>query len=51
LFPESWAGKNGKELAEITGVEDAIFCHNARFICSAKSKEGAMKLAQMALEE
>lgn len=50
-FPESWAGKGGKELAEITGVKDAIFCHKARFICSAKSKEGAMKLARLALKD
>jgi len=50
-LPKSWAGKTGKELAEVTGVEDAIFCHNARFICSAKSKEGAIKLAQLALKD
>lgn len=50
-LPESWAGKSDKELAEITGVKDVIFCHNARFICSAKSKEGAMALAKLALEE
>jgi len=51
LFPESWAGKSGKGLADITGVEDAIFCHNKLFICSAKSKDGAVRLAQLALEE
>lgn len=50
-FPESWAGKQGQELAEITGVEDALFCHNARFVCSAKSKEGAIALAKLALEK
>ncbi len=50
-FPESWAGKRDEELAQITGVEDAIFCHNKRFICAAKSKEGAMKLAELALKE
>ena len=49
-FPESWAGKSGEELAKVTGVEDAIFCHKARFICSTRSKEGAIKLAQLALE-
>ncbi|MBU1557936.1 MYG1 family protein [Patescibacteria group bacterium] len=48
-FPESWAGKRGEELSEITGVEGSIFCHNARFICAAKSKEGAIKLAKIAL--
>lgn len=48
-LPESWAGKQGKELAEITGVSDAIFCHNGRFVAAAKSKEGAIALAKLAL--
>lgn len=48
-FPETWAGKRGEELASVTGVSDALFCHNARFIASAKSKEGAIKLAKLAL--
>ncbi len=49
-FPESWGGKNDEELAEITGVSDALFCHRARFLAGAKSKEGAIKLAQIALD-
>jgi len=48
-FPESWAGKRDGELAEITGVSDAAFCHNGRFLAVARSKEGALKLAEMAL--
>ena len=48
-FPESWAGKRDDDLAEITGVKDATFCHNGRFLAVAKSKEGAMELAQKAL--
>ncbi len=48
-FPQSWAGKRGDELVQITGVQDALFCHNGRFICVAKTKEGAIKLAQLAL--
>src|SRR5690606_27691254 len=27
LFPESWAGKSDQDLAEISGVSDAKFCH------------------------
>lgn len=50
-FPAAWAGKRGEELAEITGVEDALFCHNKRFIAIAKSREGAVKLAQLAVEK
>ncbi|MBU1046377.1 MYG1 family protein [Patescibacteria group bacterium] len=50
-LPEAWAGKTGKELQEITGVEDAIFCHTKRFIVTAGSKEGILKLAELALKE
>lgn len=50
LLPESWAGKRGEELVEITGVPDAFFCHNKRFIAGAGSKDGALKLARLALE-
>ncbi|MEI6478833.1 MAG: MYG1 family protein [bacterium] len=49
-LPEAWAGKTGEELQKITGVSDAIFCHNARFVANAKSMEGALKLAKIALE-
>lgn len=49
-FPEAWAGKRAKGLAEITGVPDAMFCHNALFMAVAGSKEGAMKLAKLALK-
>lgn len=49
LFPEEWAGKRDGELQKITGVSDAVFCHNKRFTAIAKSKEGAMNLAKLAL--
>jgi uncharacterized UPF0160 family protein len=49
LFPSSWAGKVGKPLAEVTGVSDAVFCHNKRFIAKAWSKESAVKMAELAL--
>ena len=49
-LPASWAGKRGKALAEETGVADAMFCHNARWMAVAGSKEGAHALAKMALE-
>lgn len=48
-LPESWAGKSGEELQKITGVTDAIFCHNKRFMASVGSREGAIKLAELAL--
>ena len=50
-LPGEWAGKRGAELAEITGVEDAIFCHIGVWICGAVSEEGALALAKLALAE
>ncbi len=49
-LPESWTGLEGEELIKITGVSDAIFCHKGRFLVVAKSKEGAIALAKLALE-
>jgi len=50
-FPKSWAGKMSEELQKITGISDAIFCHNKRFICASKSKEGAIALARLAINK
>jgi uncharacterized UPF0160 family protein len=49
-FPESWGGLTDEEFKNITGVSDALFCHRALYLCAAKSKEGAIKLAQIAVE-
>lgn len=48
-FPQSWAGKRDSELVQITGVEDAVFCHNKSFLAVAGSKEGAIALAKEVL--
>lgn len=48
-LPESWGGKKDEELAEITGVKDAQFCHRGFFTASATSKEGAIEMAKIAL--
>lgn len=49
-LPLVWAGKTGSELAEISGVSDALFCHNKLFVAVAGSKEGALMLARLAVE-
>ncbi len=49
-FPKSWAGLRNEELVKVTGVVDAIFCHRGLFLAVAKSKEGAIKLAELALK-
>jgi len=49
-LPASWAGLRGVDLQAVTGVSDAIFCHNGRFLAVAKSIEGARALAKLALQ-
>jgi uncharacterized UPF0160 family protein len=49
-LPEAWAGLRDAELAAVTGVHDAGFCHNGRFIASAKSYEGIRAMATLALQ-
>lgn len=48
-LPITWAGKTATELVDASGVPDALFAHNKRFIAVAGSKEGALALAQIAL--
>jgi len=50
-LPKQWAGLSDKELIEVTGIDDAMFCHNGLFIAGAVSFESTMKMANMALEE
>jgi uncharacterized UPF0160 family protein len=50
-LPEAWAGLDGPELAELTGVPDAVFCHVKRFLAVARSREGIAALAALALSE
>ena len=49
-FPATWAGLRKEALAEVTGVEDAEFCHAKRFLAVARSKEGALELLSLALQ-
>jgi uncharacterized UPF0160 family protein len=48
-LPASWAGRSGEDLAAVTGVEDAVFCHSARFYASARSRDGIAALAEKAV--
>jgi len=49
-LPLSWAGLSGAAFQQHTGVADAIFCHNGRFIAGAGSLEGIKALATIAIE-
>ena len=50
-LPEAWAGLRDADLAAVTGVPDAGFCHNGRFIAAAKSFEGILAMARQALAD
>ena len=50
VLPLAWAGKEKEELQSITGVKDALFAHRGRFMASARTKEGAIALAKIALD-
>jgi uncharacterized UPF0160 family protein len=49
-FPEAWAGRSGADLAEASGVADAVFCHSAGFYCSARSRAGISALIERTLD-
>ncbi|MBP2629136.1 MAG: metal-dependent protein hydrolase [Firmicutes bacterium] len=46
---ESIRGKSSEEINSIIKIDDAIFCHKAGFIASAKSMESALKIAELSV--
>ncbi len=46
-FPKQWAGKEGKELQEITGIDTITFCHKNLFICACETFDDAIKIAKI----
>lgn len=48
-LPEAWAGLSDGELERATGVAGAIFCHKARFIAVARTREAILSMAQQAV--
>lgn len=49
-LPKTWAGLQGEDFVNVSGVADALFCHRSLFLAAARSQEGAIKLAQIAVE-
>jgi uncharacterized UPF0160 family protein len=49
-LPQSWAGLREQELAAVNGVADSVFCHLNLFIGGARSLEGAIRMAELALQ-
>lgn len=48
-LPKQWAGLSDNALQEVTNIDDAMFCHNGRFIAGAESFESTMKMADIAV--
>ena len=48
-LPKHWGGLSREQLVAVTGIEDALFCHQALFIAGARSREGAMRMLELAL--
>jgi uncharacterized UPF0160 family protein len=49
-LPAAWAGLTDEALEAACGVKGAKFCHNARFIAVANSREAILEMAQLAVE-
>jgi uncharacterized UPF0160 family protein len=50
LLPLEWGGRQ-KDFAAVSGVDDALYCHNGCFLAEAETLEGARKLAVFALDD
>jgi uncharacterized UPF0160 family protein len=50
-FPATWAGLSNTELAKVSNVPNALFCHRDRFIASASTLEGALRLADESIKQ
>jgi len=50
-LPKPWAGLSDQALKDVTGLDDAMFCHNGLFIAGAGSFESIMKMAAIAVQE
>jgi len=48
-LPEAWRAKINAEFEAASSVPGALFCHRSGFMCTAKSQEGALALAKIAL--
>ncbi len=49
-LPKLWAGLSDEALQDVTGIDDAMFCHNGLFIAGSASYESTMKMAAIALQ-
>lgn len=50
-LPAAWAGLTGAALEQVSGITGALFCHNGRFIAAAATREAALAMARLAVDE
>ncbi|WP_275789576.1 MYG1 family protein [Pararhizobium gei] len=50
-LPAAWAGLTNGDLEAACGVAGASFCHNGRFVAAAKTREAALAMAALAVNE
>lgn len=50
-LPLAWAGLDGEELDAVIGMPGCVFCHRGRFVAGHRTKEGAIEMARLALQE
>ena len=50
MFPRNWCGLLKNELVLTTGIETAEFCHYKGFKAGAKTLDGAIAIAKLAIE-
>lgn len=50
-FPKEWELERSATLAELTGVEDAVFCSAGGTMVGAKTLKGAKQLVQLVLKQ
>ena len=48
-LPEAWAGLTDAALEQASGIAGAKFCHNARFIAVASSRQAILAMAEQAV--
>jgi uncharacterized UPF0160 family protein len=49
-LPAAWAGLSDAALEDASGVKGAKFCHNARFIAVANTREAILEMANLAVQ-
>lgn len=48
-LPESWRGLQEEAFSKAAGIPDGVFCHPSGFICGARSRASAIRLAEQAI--